>query len=61
MGKRTGNPNGRPKVEITKEMLIDSYQKYHNWVKVSEDLGVSQGTVYRRLHEYGLRRVWYNY
>lgn len=49
---------GRPRKNITKELLIDMYNKYENWYRVAEQLEVSNVTVYRRLNEYGISRSY---
>ncbi len=49
---------GRPKKEITKEMLFDLYSKHENWYTVADALGISKSTLYRRLHEYGISRFY---
>ena len=60
MGKRTGNPVGRPKVDLSKEMLMELYKEMKTWDKVANYLAISQMTIYRRLKEYGIKK-YYNY
>lgn len=54
--QRYTNDIGRPRFEITKESLINSYKKYLNWDKVAQHYGVSSATIYNRMREYGIKR-----
>lgn len=47
---------GRPKINITKEVLLNMYTQYKDWYVVADKLGVSTATVYRRLAEFEVLR-----
>jgi transcriptional regulator with PAS, ATPase and Fis domain len=47
---------GRPKIIITKELLLQLYAKHGDWYTVADKLGVSHQTIYRRLAEYSVCR-----
>lgn len=49
---------GRPRIQITRELLVKEYEKHQRWDKVAESIGVSHSTVARRVAEYGIRRVY---
>lgn len=52
--KRTG----RPRKVVTREMLIEAYDRLQRWDKVAIDLDVSHSTVMRRVAEYNIQRIF---
>lgn len=56
----TGMPNGRPRKDVSPEVLIDLYNKSNNnWIIVAEKLGMSKSSIYRKLQENNIKRVVY--
>lgn len=53
----TGMPNGRPRIEINKEVLIDSFNRNQNWDIVAKELGVSRSTLFLRRRELNIQKV----
>lgn len=49
---------GRPPKDVSREQLVQSYEKHQRWDKVAEDLGLSLSTVMRRVKEYNIKRVY---
>ena len=60
--KPTGNPNGRPRIKITKEMMIQSYLNNNcNWQLVAKEFGVTRQTIQNRIREYNLgQKTFFN-
>lgn len=47
----TGNPVGRPRIEVSRDILMSMYNDYNSWPLVAKELGMSKKTIYRRLNE----------
>jgi len=45
---------GRPKLDITKEEIIQLKHLNYSWTEIAKLLGVSRQTLYRRLQEFGI-------
>ena len=58
MDSNINNVVGRPKIEITGELLVSLRQKLGTWKAVSDTLGVSEMTIYRRLKEFNIPREY---
>lgn len=54
----TDNNMGRPRKNISRDLLLSLYEDKQDWTKVAEVLGVSHMTVYRRLREFGITRQY---
>ena len=50
----TESCNGRPKLEVTKEEILQLKHLNYSWSKIAEILDVSRQTLYRRLQEFGI-------
>jgi len=58
MDSNINNVVGRPKIEITGELLVALRQKLGTWKAVADTLGVSEMTIYRRLKEFNIPREY---
>jgi len=45
---------GRPRVDVSKEDIVDLRKLNYSWSKIAEMLGISRQTLYRRLEEYNI-------
>lgn len=48
---------GRPRIEVSKDDIVNAYKKYHSIRKAAKYLGISPATFQRRLNELGLSRA----
>ena len=48
----------RPRIELSKELLLEMFDKYHSWLVVADILGVTHPTIYRRLSEYKISKFY---
>ena len=45
---------GRPQLEVCKDDIVALRQLHFSWTKISQILGITRSTLYRRLQQYGI-------
>lgn len=54
--RKTDAPVGRPRIEVSKDEIVNLYNKYYNWNVVAEKMNMSIATLFLRKRELNIKK-----